>query len=89
MTITTELIRATARTYSAEQLRKLIAAAVQQLEQGDVITSANTGGAGYTRQQRITPQEQIELWESALAYHEGRELDSAAQVYPVIHRRPY
>ena len=73
MEISDEQIRALAESYSAEELRGFLRAALEEQVRGSVITSASTGaGTSYTRTLTGNPGERVRLLQLAIEYKEMR-----------------
>lgn len=70
--ITPDLIRATARAYTEQELTDKLRAALAALEKGTIITQATSGtGTGYTRTITLSPADAVALYEGALQYKAG------------------
>lgn len=84
MTITKELIKATAETYPADELRAKRTEMMEKLAELDFVSSASTGaGASYSISQRAGVEEMIELYTLALEYQNSGEVRSGAEIYRV------
>lgn len=85
--ISSVTVRATAATFSAQDLRTKIAALLEKLNDPDMITAANAGGgASYARTERVKIMELLELYQLSLEYKEtgkiGKQSDIAQFVHP-------
>lgn len=70
--LTPDLIRATARIYSREELLAKLREACEKLATGTLITQATSGtGTGYTRTITLSPAAAVELYEAALQYKDA------------------
>lgn len=78
MTITSELVRAYAASYTADELKALISETSKKLaENPDMITNVNTaGGASYARQERVKLSELLTLYMQAYDYLTGANTQS-------------
>ena len=73
MDISDEQIRALAESYSADELRGFLRAALEEQATGSVITSAATGaGTSYSRTITASPEERVRLLQLAIEYKEER-----------------
>lgn len=76
--ITPDLIRATARIYSREELLAKLREACEKLATGTLITQATSGtGTGYTRTITLPPSAAVELYEAALQYKDAETTPEA------------
>ncbi len=72
--ITPDLIRATARLYSREELLEKLREAFEKLAAGSLITQATSGtGTGYTRTITLPPADAVALYEAALQFKDAED----------------
>ena len=87
--ITPDLIRATARIYSHEELLDKLREACEKLATGTLITQATSGtGTGYTRTITLPPAAAVELYEAALQYKDGETTPEATMTTHHFTSRP-
>lgn len=76
--ITPDLIRATARLYSREELLEKLREAFEKLSTGSLITQATSGtGTGYTRTITLPPADAVALYEAALQFKDAETAPEA------------
>lgn len=69
MVITKSIIKATAETYTRDELVALRKAAIEKLTELDYVSQASTGaGASYTMSQRAKLEDLIQLYSEAIDY---------------------